>query len=164
MNRRTLGYAAAVLLAAAALFWYWPTDRRRIIAAGRELAEVASIPVTEPDLARVARAAALSRLLAPDVRLVGPSGRAVIDGREAALGLATRLRPPRGLTVSIADLDPAFGEDGRTATSPATVTLREPGADGASDQIDTRAVEMTWTRAETWQLSLVRILDGESLE
>ena len=32
MNRRALGYAALVLLAAAA-FWYWPTDRRRIIAA-----------------------------------------------------------------------------------------------------------------------------------
>ncbi len=126
MNRRALGYAAAVLLAAAA-FWYWPTDRRRIIAAGRELAEAASIPATEPDLARVTRAAVLSRLLAPGVRLVGPSGRVAIDGRRAALGLATRLRPPRGLTVSIADLDPSFGDDGRTATSRTTVTLREPG-------------------------------------
>ena len=164
MTRRTLGYAAAVLLAAAALFWYWPTDRRRIIAAGRELAEVASIPVTEPDLARVARAAALSRLLAPDVRLVGPTGRVAIDGREAALGLATRLRPPRGLTVSIADLDPAFDEDGRTATSRTTVTLREPGADGTAEQIDTRTVETTWTRSDAWRLSLVTILDGDAPE
>jgi hypothetical protein len=163
MNRRMLGYAAALLLAAAA-FWYWPTDRRRIIAAGRELAEVASIPATEADLARVARAAALSRLLAPGVRLVGPSGRVVIDGREAALGLATRLRPPRGLTVSIDDLDPLFSEDGQTATSRTTVTLREPAADGAPDQIDARSVEMTWTRADTWQLSLVKLLDGESPE
>ena len=60
---------------------------------------------------------------------MGPSGRVALDGREAALGLATRLRPPRGLTVSIVDLDPAFGDDGRTATSRTTVTLREPGAE-----------------------------------
>jgi hypothetical protein len=161
MNRRALGYAALVLLAAAA-FWYWPTDRRRIIAAGRELAEAASIPATEPDLARVTRAAVLSRLLAPDVRMVGPSGRVALDGREAALGLATRLRPPRGLTVSIADLDPSFGDDGRTATTRTTVTLREPGAGGAPDQIDVREVEMNWTKADAWQLSLVTLLDQDS--
>ena len=161
MNRRALGYAALVLLAAAAL-WYWPTDRRRIIAAGRELAEAASIPATEPDLARVTRAAVLSRLLAPDVRMVGPSGRIALDGREAALGLATRLRPPRGLTVSIADLDPSFGDDGRTATTRTTVTLREPGVGGAPDQIDVREVEMNWTKADAWQLSLVTLLDGDS--
>ena len=163
MNRRTLRYAAAVLLAVAA-FWYWPTDRRRIIAAGRELAKAASIPATEADLARVTRAAALSRLLAPGVRLVAANGRAVIDGREAALGLATRLRPPRGLTVSIADLDPAFGEDGLMATSRTTVTLREPAADGSAGQVDTRTVDMTWTKADAWQLSVVTLVDEESPE
>jgi hypothetical protein len=92
---------------------------------------------------------------------VGPSGRVALDGREAALGLATRLRPPRGLTVSIVDLDPAFAADGRTATSRTTVTLREPGADGAPDQVDVREVETTWTKGDTWQLSLVAILDGD---
>ena len=92
---------------------------------------------------------------------MGPSGRVAIDGREAALGLATRLRPPRGLTVSIADLDPSFGDDGRTATSRTTVTLREPGTGGGPDQIDAREVEMTWTKADAWQLSLVTILDGD---
>ena len=163
MNRRALGYTAAVLLAAAA-FWYWPTDRRRIIAAGRELAKAVSIPATEPDLARVTRAAVLSRLLAPGVRLVGPGGRVAIDGRAAALGLATRLRPPRGLTVSIADLDPSFGDDGRMATSRTTVTLREPGTGGDPDQIDAREVEMTWTKANAWQLSLVTVLDGDPPE
>ena len=158
MNRRALGYAAAVLLAAAA-FWFWPTDRRRIIAAGRELAEAVSIPATEPDLARVTRAAVLSRLLAPGVRLVETSGRVPIDGREAALGLATRLRPPRGLTVSIADLDPSFGDDGRTATARTTVTLREPGPDGGPDSVDAWEVEMAWTKGDAWQLSLVTIIE-----
>lgn len=157
MTRRVLACAVA-LLVAVLTFWYWPTDRRRIIAAGRELAEAISIPATEPDLARVTRAAVLSRLLAPGVRLVGPSGRAAIDGREAAIGLATRLQPPRGLTVSMTDLDPEFGGDGLTATARTTVTLREPGADGAPDQIDTRDVETTWVKTDAWQLSLVTVL------
>jgi hypothetical protein len=163
VTRRALGYAALVLVAAAA-FWYWPTDRRKIIAAGHELAEAVSIPATEPELARVTRAAILSRLLAPDVRLVGPTGRVGIDGREAALGLATRLRPPRGLTVSIAGLDPSFSDDGSMATSRTTVTLREPGVDGAADQVDTRDVEMTWTRSDVWRLSLVTVLNGDDPE
>lgn len=163
MNRPAMR-VAAVLVVALAAFWYWPTNRRRIIAAGRALAEAASIPEREPDLARVARAAALSRLLAPGLRLIGPTGRVALDGRESALGLATSLRPPRGLTVTIADLDPSFDDDGRTATSRTTVTLREPGAGGAPDQIDAREVEVTWTKADAWQLSLVTVLDGDGPE
>jgi hypothetical protein len=157
------GPVVYVLLAVVAVsaWWFWPTDRRRIIAAGRELAQAASVPSGEPDLARVTRAARLSRLLAPDVRLVGPTGRVAVDGREPALGLATRLRPPRGLTVLIEDLDPSFAEDGRTATSRATVTLREPGPEGGADSVDVREVETTWIKGDAWQLSLVTILEGD---
>jgi hypothetical protein len=158
---RRPGTFAAVLLIALAAWWYWPTDRRRIVAAGRELAEAASIPAAEPDLARVARAAALSRLLAPGVRLIGPAGRVGIEGREGALALATRLRPPRGLVVTINDLDPSFSDDGLTATSRTTVTLREPGAEGAPDSVDAREVETTWTKTDAWQLVLVTVLSGD---
>jgi hypothetical protein len=153
-----------VLVIALAAWWYWPTDRRRIIAAGRQLAAAASIPASEPDLARVARAASLSRLLEPGVRLVGPTGRVAIDGRDAVLGLATRLRPPRGLTVSIDDLDPLFGEDGLTATSRTMVTLREPGEAEGADRLDTRQAETTWTKTDVWRLSLLTILDGDEPE
>ena len=163
MIRRAITCAVALLVAALA-FWYWPTDRRRIVAAGHELARAASIPAIEPDLARIARAAALSRLLAPGVRLIGPTGRVAIDGREPALGVATRMRPPRGLSVSIERLDPSFSEDGRTATSRATVTLREPGPDGAPDSVEVREVETTWIKADAWQLSLVTILEGDEPE
>lgn len=163
MRRRAIACAAALLVAVLA-FWYWPTDRRRIVAAGRELARAASIPDGEPDLGRVARAAALSRLLAPGVRLIGPTGLVAIDGREPALGLATRMRPPRGLLVSIEDLDPSFAEDGRTATSRATVTLREPGPEGGPDSMDVREVETTWIKGDAWQLSLVTIIEGDEPE
>ena len=163
MRRGPLVYVLLAVVAVAA-WWFWPTDRRRIIAAGRELAEAASIPASEPDLARVTRAAALSRLLAPDVRLIGPTGRVGINGREAALGLATRLRPPRGLTVTIGDLDPVFSDDRMTATARTQVTLREPGAEGAPDWVDARGVEMTWVRAATWQLAQISVLDGNEPE
>ncbi len=159
MNRRL---AAPVVVAAAVVAWWiWPTDTRRIVAATRQLAEAASIPKSEPDLARVTRAATLSRLLAVDVRLVGPSGRTAIEGRDAALGLATRLRPPEGLEVSVGDLEVVVDDDGRTATSRTVVTLREPGADGAPDGLDVRPVAMGWTKADRWQLSLVTVLEGE---
>jgi hypothetical protein len=162
---RRIAAVAGVLVVALGAWWLWPTDRRRIIAAGRELAQAASIPVNEPDLARVTRAAVLSRLLAPGVRLVGPTGRVGIDGREAALGLATRLRPPRGLTVTIDDLDPSFSEDGTTATSRTVVTLREPAVGEAPDSVDRREVETTWMKGEAWQLSQLTVLtevEGDS--
>ena len=160
MRSRAIAIAVALLVAVLA-FWYWPTDYRRIVASGRELAKAVSIPATEPDLARVTRAAVLSRLLAPGVRLIGPTGRVAIDGRDPALGLAMRMRPPRGLLVWIEELDPSFAEDGRTATSRATVTLREPGFEGEADSVDVRGVEMTWIRGDAWQLSLVTIIEGD---
>lgn len=160
MIRRPYAFGAVLLLVLAA-WWYWPTDRRRIVAAAQELARAASIPENEQDLARVTRAAVLSRLLAPDVRLIGPRGRAGIDGRDAALGLATRMRPPRGLTVTIGEVDPAFGDDGLTAVARTVVTLREPGADGAPESIDVREVELTWVKTDVWQLSQVAVVDGE---
>jgi hypothetical protein len=82
MSRRVIT-VAGVLVVAIAAWWLWPTDRRRIIAAGRELAQAASIPANEPDLARVTRAATLSRMLAPDVRLLGPRVWPRASGRRA---------------------------------------------------------------------------------
>jgi ketosteroid isomerase-like protein len=153
--------AAGALVLAIVAWWFWPTDTRRIVAATTQLAEAASIPKSEPDLARVTRAATLARLLAVDVRLVGPSGRAAIDGREAALGLATRLRPPEGLVVSVGEVEVVVEGDGRTATSYTTVTLREPGADGAPDTVDARAVAMSWARNDRWQVTEVTVQEGE---
>ena len=159
MNRRTLVAAIAVFVAVAA-WWWWPTDRRRIIAATRELAETMSIPSSEPELARVTRAARLSRLLAPDFRLVDARGRTVVDGRDTAIGFATKLQPPRGLQVSVGELDLEIDADGRTARARAVVTMREPGADGTTESTDSRAVVLGWTKASAWALSATT-LEGE---
>jgi hypothetical protein len=159
MNIRLAAPLVVVLVIAA--WWFWPTDTRRIVAATMQLAEAASIPKSEPDLARVTRAATLSRLLAVDVRLVGPSGRTAVEGRDAAMGLGTRLRPPQGLLVSVGEVEVVVDDDGRTATSRTVVTLREPGAQGAPDTVDARAVAMNWARNDRWQVTEVTVLEGE---
>ncbi len=153
MQRWTLVVVVVALAAAAA--WWWPTDRRRIIAASRELADTVSVPPSEPELARVTRAARLSRLLAADFRLVDTSGHVVVDGRDTAIGFATKLQPPRGVRVSVGDLDLEIV--GRTARARAVVTLREPGADGSAEPTDSRAVVLDRTKADTWALSALSV-------
>ena len=86
-----------------------------------------------------------------------------LTGGSRRLGWPRGLRPPRGLSVSIEDLDPSFADDGRTATSRATVTLREPGPEGGADSMDVREVETTWIKGDAWQLSLVTILEGDEV-
>ena len=123
--------------------------------------EAVSIPAGEPDLAgsrepprcrdclRRASGWSVQRVAWPSTgasrRWVWPRG----CGRHAASRYRSRIS------------DPSFADDGRTATSRTTVTLREPGAEGGADSVDAREVEMTWTRGDAWQLSLVTILEGE---
>jgi hypothetical protein len=159
MNRTALVAGIAVFVAVTA-WWWWPTDRRRIIAASRELAETVSMPPSEPELARVTRAARLSRLLAADFRLVDSSGRAVVDGRDTAIGFATKLRPPRGLQVSVGELDLEIDAGGRTARAGTMITMREPAASGSADSTDSRAVVLEWTKGEAWTLSVLTV-EGE---
>jgi hypothetical protein len=159
MNKR-VAVAGLVLLVAVAA-WWWPTDRRRIIAATQELAGAVSIPSSEPELAKVTRAARLSRLLAPDFRLVDARGRTVVDGRDTAIGFATRLQPPRGLEVSVGELDLEIDADGRTAQARTMVTMREPGVDGSAASTDSRAVVLGWTRGDAWALSLLSVQSDE---
>jgi SnoaL-like domain len=156
--RRGYLLVASALAAAAFGWWYWTNDERRIIAAGREIAAAATIPANEPDVARLARVAPLSRLLAQDVRLVGPVGEEFLTGREAVLGLASLLRPARGLQVSIGDIEVDVHDDGTTATATTTVTMREPPEGDGPPVEDVRSVSMEWTEGEQWTLSKLSVL------
>jgi hypothetical protein len=156
--RRGYLLVASVLAAAALGWWYWTNDARRIIAASLGIAAAASIPANEPDLARVSRTAQLSRLLASNVRLVGPVGEEFLTGREAVLGLAALLRPARGLQVSVGDIDVDVHDDGVTATARTTVTLREPPEGEGPPVEDVRSVSMEWTEGDSWTLSTLTVL------
>ena len=153
MRKWTLVAVGVVVVSAAV--WWWPTDRRRIIAASRELAEAVSMPASEPELARVTRAARLSRLLAPDFRMVDSQGRAAVDGRDTAIGLAAKLRPPRGLQVSVGELDLEI--DAPTARARTVITLREPGTGDAAESTDSREVSLEWTKGDAWVLSVLTV-------
>ena len=159
MNRKGLLAGTAMLVFAAA-WWWWPTDRSRIVAASQELAETVSVPPSEPDLARVTRAARLSRLLTRDFRLVDPQGRTVVDGRDAAIGFATKLQPPRGLQVSVGELDLEIASDGRAARARTVITLREPGEGGGPESVESHTALLDWTKGEVWALSALT-LEGE---
>ena len=159
MNRR--GAVAGVVVLVAMAAWWWPTDRRRIIAATQALAETVSVPRSEPELARVTRAARLSRLLAADFRLVDSGGRTVVDGRDTAVGFAARLQPPRGLQVSVGELNLEIATDGRTAQARTVVTMREPAEDGSAESTDSRHVVLNWARSDAWVLSTLTIEDEE---
>jgi hypothetical protein len=159
MSRKGLLAGIAVLVAAGA-WWWWPTDRSRIVAASQELAETVSVPRSEPDLARVTRAARLSRFLTQDFRLVDARGRTVVDGRDAAIGFATKLRPPRGLQVSVGELDLEIASDGLAARARTVITLREPGEGGDTESVESRTVLLDWTKGEAWALSALT-LEGE---
>ena len=150
MNRKALLIAVVLALVAAAA-WWWPTDRRRIIAASKELADAVSVPASEPDLARVTRAARLSRLLASDFQMIVTLDVIVINGRDSAIAAATRLRPPRGLQVSAGELDLQI--DGTKARARTVVTTREPAAGGSAESTQSWEVEMHWTRGDAWVLS-----------
>lgn len=159
MNRKALLIAAVVALVAAAV-WWWPTDRRRIIAASRELAEAVSVPLSEAAVARFTRVASLSRLLTKDFRLVDSEGRAVVEGSEAAVGFAARLQPPRGMRVSVGELDLEIDASGDAARARTVVTLHEPGQDNEAESTRSRAVALAWVKQETWQLAELT-LDSE---
>jgi hypothetical protein len=150
--------AVALVGLVAAAAWWWPTDRRRIIAAAQELAEAVSMPPSEPELARVTRAARLSRLLAPDFRLVdSQDGRSIVDGRDAAVGFATRLRPPQGLQVSVDELDLEIDAGGLRARARTRITLTEPVEGAATEPTSTWRAVSEWTKGDAWALSVLAV-------
>jgi len=156
MTRRVV-VAGIVALVAVAAWWWWPTDRRRIVAATQALVEAVSVPSSEPDLARVTRAARLSRLLAPDFRLVDAQGRIVVDGRDTAIGFATKLQPPRGLQVSVGELELEIEADRLTARARAWITLTEPGEGGIAEPTETWQAVLDWAKGDAWALSALTV-------
>lgn len=101
------GWGAIGAVVALAAWWAWPSDRARVRETLDRLAEAASAPSGDAPLAAVGRAARLSALLAPDVRIsLGEPG-LQLEGRDAALAAATRLAAalaPLDVTIAGADI------------------------------------------------------------
>lgn len=145
MRRPLIAVLAVAAIAAA--WWLWPTETRRVRARLTALADAVSVPAGETDLARVARLAALARLLAPDVTLEGPNGATVIRGRETVVGIATRLGSTGGATtIELTDIAVALDASATSASATATVRAR-----------DTKPTAIEGVTGETVRIDLARI-------
>lgn len=156
---RTRGLLVIGLLAAASAWWLWPSDAERIRRVCRDLAEVVSIPAAEADIARITRVARLSALLHPDLFVQFEQEDVRLDGRDQVAGFAARVRPARGLTVSLGDIEVSVEADGARAVATTTATAREPGVDGGPDTVDVRVLALTFVKGDAWQLADATVRD-----
>jgi hypothetical protein len=116
-------------VAALAIWLWWPGEERRIRAHLTELAEAASVPAAETDLARVARLGVLARGVAADVEFSPGGRRSSVTGRKALLGIAAQLSRRGPVEFRLADVDVEVDDTGLTATVSATVLVwRPPGS------------------------------------
>jgi hypothetical protein len=157
--KRALVAALLVALAGTA-WWVWPTDGRRIRARLSALVEAASVPAGEGDLQRVTRLAALSRGLAPDVVLEAGDGMLAIRGREAVVGLASRLGALSGPTlIELSRIEVTIDDTRGVATASALVTIRT-GSDPTLQELDGDVVRVELSKA-TGEWLLTRAVPQE---
>jgi hypothetical protein len=105
MSRRTQAVVAVVVLAAAG-FWYWRsagTPRDREIR--RRLTEFAAEfnSSTTDGLGTLARAGRLGQYFTPDIVIDLGQGSPPIHGRETLMGMAARLQPRPAAVVTAID-------------------------------------------------------------
>jgi hypothetical protein len=145
-----------LLSIAACAWWLLPTDARRIRAACHELADRVSAPASEPDLARLARAAQIARHLALDVVIEVEGSDLRIEGRNAVVSYAGRMRSGLDRRVTLGEIEITI--DGRSASAETTATAQESGPGDGPARVDVRNLVMTWVRTEDgWQMSHLRV-------
>ena len=141
---------AAVALLVAAAAWFWPTDARRIRATLEAAVEAVSSVPGERELERVARAARLSRALAPDVVVETGAGGPAINGRETVMGVASRVGMGGPLAVTLDGLEVSLDGDGGRAIATAFARVSGAGAseasryDGAEIRIELANIDGAW--------------------
>jgi hypothetical protein len=147
--------AAAVLGAALAAVYFWPTDARAIRQRLATAAAAVSRPAGEGDLQRVARAASLLNSLTPDVVVdAGPDGPSV-QGRETVAGLASRLGPTGPSSIELVDTGLII--DGQAGRATATILVRVTDGDrGAIDAFDGTELRVDLARIDgAWLIARV---------
>jgi ketosteroid isomerase-like protein len=152
--------AGLVLVAvAAATFFLYPSETRRVRTRLDALAAAANVPARESDLERLTRTASLARFFTEDVTLDVGSDGLVIRGRDALVGLAAKAAvPPGGVVVELSEVEVAV--DAATATAEATGTGRVTTTDPSTRQpsVDVRALAFTLHEVDgTWLVSSIRL-------
>jgi hypothetical protein len=112
-------------------------------------------------LSGLGRAAALREEFAPDVKVDAGSPFARIDGRDALLATAARLRGmvPE-LDVRFVDVDVAVDGEGRAARVSATAEARFRRAGSEAREVDARELDIDYGKAAgRWVITSVRLVD-----
>lgn len=142
MTRRAV--TMAVLVAALFAIWHiWPSDERRIRRLVDELAQALQPADGEPELARAARLAPLSRHLADDVVVEAPS---LLTGRDQVLAAALQASRVAGLSLRVHGVQVMVERSRATATTTMGVTIS--GTNPATAQ--------TWREISEVRLELAR--------
>lgn len=150
---RWTAMALALAVLAASVWWWSGRDERRVRARLDEAAAAVGAVPGESEIARVTRAATLARSVASDIELVSPEG-AIVNGRDAVIGAASRLASSTPFTVELADVEVAFDDVGRavvTATALVTGGGVDPhGVNGEEFRFELRSEGGEWliSRAE----------------
>ncbi|HEY8549860.1 MAG TPA: hypothetical protein VIL35_07905 [Vicinamibacterales bacterium] len=150
--RRTLPAVLVGLLIVAA-WWLWPSDTRRIRSLLDELVSAISVPAGESETQRALRLAPLARGLTEDVLLDAGDGVRAIRGREAVLGLASRLSALSGPTlIELTDVEVEIAEERTSATAIAIVRVRT-GGDAVIHELDDQPIQVDLVKSDgTWRV------------
>jgi ketosteroid isomerase-like protein len=162
---RKVAIGLSVVVAAAALFFLWPSEERRVRERLEALAEAVSMPATETDLERLARAQRVRGWMREDVRVVFEQAEwPPIEGRDALAAVVARRWGPASarVKVDLEDLTISLAPDGASAVArfkARVVSLEQPDEPAT---LDGRMVSVSLQRAEgEWVVASARILRSD---
>jgi hypothetical protein len=162
---RWIAIGLAAVAAAAALFLFWPSEERQVRKRLEALAEAASVPAHESDLARLARAQRFRGWLREDVRVAFEQAEwPPIEGRDAVAALVLRpwVQAAGGLRVELEGLSISLGDGRSSADARFKARILRPDPDAEPVVLDGRMVSVTLQRVEgEWLVASARIMRSD---
>lgn len=162
---RWLAGVLVLVLAAGALWMWWPSEERRVRARLTSLAESLSVPARETDFERLARAQRVRAGLLDALSVEFEAGQwPPLAGRDAVAGLVARpwAATSGGVRVDVEDLEIQVAED--AARAEARFKARVTALDQSPDQstLDGRLVSVTLHRVDgEWLVASARIMKSD---
>ncbi len=157
--RRTVVLLAVLAILGAFGWWLFPSDARRVRARFHALATLVSVPATEQDLARLARARSFGAMLATDIAVTFDEGAPPLNGREAFVLLVARPAGVEGgIKVELADVTVQVGPGGEEATSAARARLLFTDPQTKLLSAEERDVNLEWRKTNgNWLVAAARV-------
>ena len=149
----------SIVLAAAAVWHYWPSDEREIRRRLEDFAREFNESTTD-GLGTVARAARLGSFFTEDVVIELGPGSSPIHGRETLMGMAARLQPrTAAFMMELKDVNVAVGE-GDVAEVNLTAVFRRRSMATGEESLDAREFTLAVVkRSGEWLVNRVTAVD-----